>query len=176
MIDDASDIAYRIESVTDARLTSVCEAVNRTFRNGGVILRCLRPTLATDPAFSESRDDCVRRFLSSPSVSRLIPELRPLSPLPDDLIVVPLGRYTLEGEIVQLLLADGMHAESQVDHSAARRLAREFVDALLGNQGCSVHRVDGHWADWFDGIEWNRLTLVVYTDRRWWLLCAFDTD
>ena len=176
MINDISDIAYRIEEISDTRITLVRDAVNRTFRNGGLLIRCLRPTLSIDYAFSAAPNDYIRRFLSCPALARLVPELQPMTPLPNDLTIVPLGRYTLEGEIVQLLLANGMYADSEFDVRMAPSAATNFVDALIGDSKSSVHRVDSHWADWFDGIEWNSITLIVYTDRKWWLICAFDTD
>lgn len=171
------DVAYRLEEVCDGRIELVRQAVSQKFCNGGVLIRCCVSTLSEDYALMASEKNSVHRFLGCPALRRLIPELRPLTPIPDEISLCNLGRYAFEGEIIQLLLTDGCYRQSIFSLATARLAATNFVDAIWrdSNELFGVARVDGIWAEWFEGVG-PQLTYCVHVANRWWLICAYDTD
>lgn len=178
MIHNFPEVAYRLDDIRDERIDRVRQAVGDTFLNGGMLIACFVPTLSEDYALEPSDDSPVRRFLACPAISRLVPELQPISPLPHELQICTLGQYAFEGEIIQLLLTDGCHCRSGFTIDSARMLATDFTGAVKGNgvPDFTAFRIEGHWAEWFQGIGAHAVTYVLPRPRKWWLMCAYDTD
>lgn len=177
------DIQYDVVAVEDARLSAVVQAVQATHVNGRALLRVFRPTdaAAFDVAAQtdlQGVDHWLRCFLESPSVRAAVPELR----MPDALPQLPkhtwYGGFEFEGAITHLLLSGGAYERPAFGEDVARRMSRDFVDALSGDrQHTSVWRIDESWTDWFYDVAWDRTFVVQQLQaRRWGLLCVTDTD
>lgn len=170
------DVDYRLETIVSPDLDCVIDSMNATYANGGMLLRCFRPTTTLQPDV-RSDEELIRHLLESEAVRRLVPELEitiPIEPFPE---FTSYGRYELEGAITSRLLSNGAYVKSKLDPSTARMMAWKFVDAMLGDELARVFRVDGTWAEWFVCTCWS-ISFVVIDDRRsrWWLVCITDTD
>lgn len=169
------DVDYRLETIVSPDLDCVIDAMNATYVNGGMLLRCFRPTTTQEP-HAPTEKDLLRQFLESESIRRLVPELEisiPIEPFPE---FISYGRYEFEGAITGQLLSDGVFVKSKIDPLMARTMAWRFVDAMLGDAPATVFRMCGRWSQWFAGPL--AISFVVIDDRRrnWWLICMTDTD
>ena len=177
------DIEYIAYEYQDERLEAVIQCVEKTHVNGGVILRCLRPTNIAEFEKANSKnlqgvDHQLRSFLEAKTVRLSLPELNipyPLFELPTPLNY---GSYEFEGGITQLLLQGGAYIRSSVTEDAARSLARAFIDAMIRDRRyASIYRIFGAWTDWFHNVAWD-LTYIVKDvgGKQWWIFCVTDTD
>ena len=178
-------IQYEVLPTTDQRILLVVDALEKKFLNGGVILRSFLPVskLHVDPYF---RPDLVGIehhlicLLQAESVRAAVPELQipfPLQKLP---------RYSwysgfeFEGAVTHSLLCHGAYVDSKFDVETARKLSRDFVDALLVNGdrlATIVYSIRGAWTEWFFRIAWDQTFVVVNVPTgRWTLFCFTDTD
>lgn len=177
------DIEYRLEQTSNPEFDRVVDAVKATHVNGGVLLRCLRPTTtAFDHAFHndlQGLHHLFRAFLESESLSRSVPELeisKPIEPFPE---FTTYSSYEFEGAIVSLLLSGGAYIDSKIEPKEARMMAVSFVDGMLADARgyAQVFRISGAWSGWFYDVAWDMSFAVLDPiARKWWLLCVTDTD
>ncbi len=177
------DVEYRLEETVNTAFDRVVGAIKATHVNGGVLLRCFRPTTtAFDHAFRndlQGERHLLRAFLESESLTHLVPELdisKPIEPFPE---FTSYDCYEFEGAITSLLLSSGAYIDSKIEANNARMLAAAFVDEMLTETRdvAAVYRISGAWAGWFCDVAWDRSFAVLDpTARKWWLMCVTDTD
>jgi hypothetical protein len=118
-------------------------------------------------------------LLQAESVLAAVPELQipfPLQKLPR------YGLYTgfeFEGAVTHSLLSRGAYVASKLDVETARKLSRDFVDALVNGDRLAtiVYSIRGAWTEWFFDIAWDQTFVVVNVPTgRWTLFCFTDTD
>jgi len=177
------DVQYRVVPVTDPRLVAVTEALQLSYTNGGVVLRIFEPTCpevfdAASKYDLQGHEQWLRCFLEASSVRRAVREFRIPVSLPQVPAHIWYGGFEFEGAITGMLLSAGAYTRPAFDEEVARRLSREFVDALVGERRLtSVWRIDEPWTDWFYDVAWDA-TFVIHQHHspRLALLCATDTD
>jgi hypothetical protein len=177
------DVEYEVVPVTDPRLLAVTGALQASHVNGGAILRVFQPTsvVAFDIA---ARSDLqgvghwLRCFLEASSVRQAVPELRIPIPLPEVPKHTWYSGFEFEGAVTHTLLRGGAYERPPFGEEAARRMSREFVDAMAGERlQTAVWRIDEPWTDWFYDVAWDATFVVQQLHaRRWALLCVTDTD
>ncbi len=177
------DVEYKVVPVTDPRLLAVIAALQASHVNGGAILGVFQPT--SDAAFDNAvRSDlqglghCLQCFFEAPSVREAVPSLQIPNPLPGVARHTWYSGFEFEGAVTHLLLAGGAYEKPAFGEEDARRMARNFVDALAGERlHSTVWRIDEPWSGWFHDVAWDA-TFVVQQRwaRRWALLCVTDTD
>jgi hypothetical protein len=176
-------VQYRLTAARDERIEVVVDLVSRTHVNGGMLVSCLESSLPHefDSAVKSGVGnvyEIARKILSHPIVETINSDLR-LATDASSLNFCTLGRYALEGQVTDLLLASGAYIDSDITPDNARDLSRRFVDAISDEESTDLiaYRTYDWWADWFCDVAWD-LTLVVQDSRRrrWWLICVTDTD
>jgi hypothetical protein len=178
------NIQYEVVPTKDQRILLVVDALEKKFLNGGVILRSFRPVSKwhVDPSF---RPDLVGIehdlicLLQAESVRSAVPELQipfPLQKLPR---YAYYSAFEFEGAVTSSLLCSGAYVCSKFDEETARKISRDFVDALSNGDKfrTRVFSIHEPWSEWFHGIAWDHTFVAIDGPTgRWTLFCFTDTD
>lgn len=165
-------------------MNKVVSALSDAYANGAAKLAAFAPSdvgAFDDAARTDLQglSHLLGYFLLAPGVRGALPEIE----IPDFGSELPphraMGAFEFEGALVQLLLLGGAYGGSVASEDVARRLARDFVDAIAGERRLQivVFAIHGAWTSWFYDVAWDG-TFVVYDSawRRWTCLFLTDTD
>jgi hypothetical protein len=168
--------------VNSPKIDRFIDAIRKSFVNGGIIIAGFEPDNREDFDVAArlnlvTTNKQLSTFLTRPSVRAGVPELQ----LPESLDPLPInhfmGRYGLEGLLIDILLDGGAYKKFDGVSEEARRIGREYVDELVGDNVRDVLAVRVELlTKWFYDVAWDHF-LMIYDqqERRFWLICITET-
>ena len=177
------EIGYRTAVRTAPAMEAFVSAVAKQYANGGCLLSQFeaRDHAEFDAATVKHHrlEDCLTGFLGRPEVQAGLKEVQVdrASRFPPPFHAA--GAFEFEGALAQLLLAGGAYTGGVGSEEEARRLAREFVDAIVEDRRllCTVFVLEGAWTPWFFDVMWDHTYILMDRGARcWWTLFMTDTD
>lgn len=171
--------------IDDSAVVDVIAQLRATHVNGGALFgRWLLPENPTIDAYAARNALDVAGFftglLRSEGVRSELTELQ----VPLQYGAPPrfgaVSSLSLECELANVLHQGGAyHRPTQGSARDAKRLARAFCDALIGDrfEDVSIYACDEAWSPWFHGVAWDTTWFGLDArDRTCWLLCRTDSD
>ena len=179
-----TEITYHSVTFADSRLDRYLTEIRSLYVNGGAYVECVEADDAV--LFDEAlRNDLqgmryrLASFLGQPSVGISIHALGIPKQVPATLDFRCIGRYQLEGALVETVLNGGLYHNYTGTAEVARALARDCADAICVEpfKAWDCYQIIGAWADAFFNIGWDSTFILCSgSQRRWLLLWMTDTD
>lgn len=180
------NVIYQVETLDDPRITKFVDEMTKIYVNGGVILRSFK---AVDEAefrashnVNYSLDRMLEILLNNNTVKQSLFDSEAGCSL--RLERSPKFRwdnvFSIEGQLTYSLLTGGAYERFSGTIDEARRLSRDMVEAIFGEE---LHRVSSAafscvpWSSWFCDVAWDSTFLIQdWRTHRIILLCMTDTD
>ena len=179
-----TEIAYHSVPFTDSRLDRYFTEIRSLYANGGAYSECVEAddTVLFDDALRNDRQGMRYRlasFLGQPSVGISLHALGIPKQIPATLDFRCIGRYQLEGVLVERLLNGGLYHRYNDTTEVARALSRDCADAVCDKpfEAWDCYEIIGAWADAFFDVGCDStFVLCSGSQRRWLVLWMTDTD
>lgn len=166
-----TNVSYRAVDLGDDRYGRYVSALCALYNKGGVVLRAFEPI--DRAVFDEAarttllNHDFLSSFLNNEAVQKAVlgPVLAEMPPLSNYHWYSP---YEMEGALTAQLLKGGAYEQFKGTADDARRLSRDFTEAI-GHDWTQVFKITGQWLE---------VAFVAYNQvqRRWWFLYMNDWD
>jgi hypothetical protein len=178
------DVDYFVGARTSPAIDAFVEAITGQFLNGDCVLRLFE---AKAPAQFDAAlvgdiqglDHCLATFLGRPEVREGLKEVDLAAAVSLPPAFQSITTFELEGALTHMLLPGGAYTDGIHLEERARTLARDFVDALVGEHrlSCTVFKLFGAWTPWFCDVAWDySFVLMDRGGRSWWTIFMTDAD
>ena len=181
-----AELTITYEETDDEMVDALLAAFRYVYANGDAHFDSflIGPSPALDYFAVRNQLDGIQfwtRVLQSPAVVEALPWLGETFFDIKEVRFSPLSAYYLDGDLAEALMIGGAYRSTHFPGSAdeAKNLGLDFCSEVFENrfEELIVRITKDAWASWFMVAPWDSTWLGLDgRARRFWILCATDTD
>jgi hypothetical protein len=179
-----ADLSITYEELQNEAVGALLEAMRYVFANGGAQFASfiLGPSPVLDYFAPRDRLDEIRfwsRMLQTPEIVEALPWLGDIYIGKQEIVFHPLSAYYLDGDLAETLMKGGAYRHFSGTAEEAKQVGLDFCAAVFENRydELTVRKTKDVWANWFMHTPWDNTWFGLdRRARRFWILCATDTD
>lgn len=181
-----TELTITYEDTRYEAVDALLAAMRHVFANGGAQFASflIGPSTVLDYFAVRDQLDEIQfwtRMLQSPAVVEALPWLGETYFDIKEVSFNPLSTYYLDGDLAETLMIGGAYRSRHFPASAneAKNLGQDFCSEVFDNRfdELIVRKSKDAWASWFMVAPWDYTWLGLdRRARRFWILCATDTD
>lgn len=157
-------------------LKSLCEQDN-------VIVSCFEvrnPNVFNEvPQEKGKLEEFIKKFLLSPDIIHLMPELNIKNSLKENIYVKYLSSLIFDGDLAIRILLGGAYKEFNGNPSDAKKIGQKLSNEIIGDRytDITIFTTDDAFTDWYFGVAWDTTWIIFDKGKsKVWIICMTDTD